>query len=155
MHYVDIVQIHWRSLSRYKNDVMSQLVDEGVPFWSCRTVTGSVGSVRFAEFVDAAPYPPGTTVLLDNHSMHKHSLVRAAAARKGFTLLNTPAYSPEFNPIEMVFGVTKNKFYRRRYSDDFGDDMQQCVEHCLDESAIPSTVSNCFCHVRDFITDGV
>ncbi|MEI6358211.1 MAG: transposase [Verrucomicrobiota bacterium] len=118
-------------------------------------LTGSVGSVRFAEFVDAAPYPPGTTVLLDNHSMHKHSLVRAAAARKGFTLLNTPAYSPEFNPIEMVFGVTKNKFYRRRYSDDFGDDMQQCVEHCLDESAIPSTVSNCFCHVRDFITDGV
>ena len=39
--------------------------------------------------------------------MHKTVLVREAAICKGYTLLNTPAYSPEYNPIEMVFGMQR------------------------------------------------
>jgi transposase len=114
-------------------------------------LTGSIRAPEFAEFVKQAPYPPGTVILLDNHSMHKTVLVREAAASKSYTLLNTPAYSPEFNPIEMVFGTTKNIFYKLRYSDSFGGDMGAVVEKCLEKAATPSTVTGCFRHVQGLV----
>jgi transposase len=117
-----------------------------------RVLEGSVKSPNFAEIVASAPFPPGSVMLLDNHSMHKTALVREAAARKHYTLLYTPPYSPEFNPIEMVFGITKSIFYKLRYTDDFGDDMPSCVDRCLDEVSSRS-ISGCFRHVKG-IVDG-
>jgi transposase len=38
---------------------------------------------------------------------------------KGYRALFTPPYSPEFNPIEMIFGTIKNEFYTIRYDADF------------------------------------
>ena len=67
------------------------------------------------------------------------------------TLLNTPAYSPEYNPIEMVFGTTKNLFYKSRYSASFGGDMGRVVERCLEKAATTSTVTGCYRHVQDLI----
>lgn len=120
-----------------------------------QVLTGSVKAANFADFVDQAPYPPGTVVLLDNHSMHKTVLVRAAAERKGFTLLNTPPYSPEYNPIEMIFGLTKTAFYRWRYSEDAaGAEMTETIGRCLADAAKPSAVSACFRHVKDLVAPG-
>ena len=55
----------------------------------------------------AAAMPPAlwATILLDNAAIHKTPSVRAACQDKGYRLLFTPPYSPEFNPIEMVFGA--------------------------------------------------
>ena len=39
-------------------------------------------------------------------------LVKQTIADKGYVALFVPPYSPEFNPIELVFGVIKNSFYR-------------------------------------------
>ena len=114
-------------------------------------LTGSVKATNFADFVRQAPYPRGTVILLDNHVMHKTVAVREAAESKGYTLLNTPAYSPEFNPIEMVFGVTKNLFYRTRYQETFGNDMTAIIDDCLTTAAKPATVSACFRHVNDIV----
>ena len=113
----------------------------------------STTGIHFAEFVDAAPFPAGTVVLLDNHPIHKTRPVRMAAYRKGYTFLHPPPYTPEFNPIELAFGVIKNKFYQRRYSDNFGDDMRAVVDECVHAGATPSTVLGCFNHVA-CILDG-
>jgi hypothetical protein len=119
-------------------------------------LTGSVKSTHFAEFLEAAPFPAGTVILLDNHSMHKTVLVRSAALAKGYTLLNTPPYSPEFNPIELMFGITKNAFYKARYSKEAfgGDDMAGIVSTCLAAAATPTAVSGCFRHVADIVGGG-
>ena len=112
---------------------------------------GSVGSDQFAAFVASAPFPSGTVVLLDNHSMHKTVAVRAAAASKGYTFLHTPAYSPEFNPIELMFGATKNLFYKLRYSEEEFADVGEGVGRCLDAAAYPASIQGCFRHVRGII----
>jgi len=112
-----------------------------------QVLTGTVNSAIFANFVLQAPYPRGTVVLLDNHSMHKTAVVKAAADAKGYTLLNTPPYSPEFNPIELVFGVTKNVFYKTRYADVGRTDTPQVISQCLSSAATPATVSACCKHV--------
>jgi hypothetical protein len=116
-------------------------------------LTGSVRSAHFADFMSQSPFPPGTVVLLDNHSMHKTKLVQSYAQSKGYTLLNTPPYSPEFNPIELVFGITKNAFYKSRYDEgEFASgDMAGIVTKCLGAAATPSAVAGCFRHVAGIV----
>lgn len=111
---------------------------------------GSVDGPRFASFVDDLPFPMGTVLVLDNASIHKCAAVRQIAADRGYKLLFTPPYTPEFNPVEMMFGVIKNKFYKDRYATSFGDlGMSECVHACVDYGTWPSCVSGCFRHVAE------
>lgn len=51
--------------------------------------------------------PRGTTVVLDNLSVHRHTEVRAVIAAAGCHLISLPPYSPDFNPIEQAFSKLK------------------------------------------------
>jgi len=82
--------------------------------------------------------------------MHKTQIVRAAAAKKQFDLLFVPAYSPEFNPIEMTFGITKSAFYKLRYTDAFDTSMTDCIDSCLGRLSRP-VITGCFRHVSKII----
>ena len=53
---------------------------------------------------------PGDVVIMDNLSSHKRPAVRAAIRAKGARLLFLPPYSPDLNPIEMVFAKLKTLF---------------------------------------------
>lgn len=50
---------------------------------------------------------PGTTVVLDNLSVHRNPAIRTAIEAAGCHLHFLPASSPDFNPIEMVFAKLK------------------------------------------------
>ena len=50
---------------------------------------------------------PGDLVCCDNLACHKVAGVRAALAARGAELLYLPAYSPDFNPIELAFAKLK------------------------------------------------
>ena len=119
-----------------------------------QVVLGSVNGNIFSQFIATAPFPPGTVVLLDNHSMHKTAAVRAEAARLGYTLLFTPPYSPEFNPIELMFGSIKGEFYKLRYTPAGLNNVGVGVETCVSETVDPLAVGKCFRHVSQII-DGV
>ena len=55
-----------------------------------------------------APYlSAGDIVILDNLSTHKVKGVAEIIQAKGARLLYLPPYSPDFNPIEMVFSKLK------------------------------------------------
>ncbi len=71
-------------------------------------------------------------------------------ADKGFDPLFMPPYSPEYNPIELVFGVIKNSFYRLRYSDGFSS-LLDATRRCVQEKTTPSTIRGCFGHVERLI----
>ena len=51
--------------------------------------------------------PTGTTIVLDNLSVHRNAAARAAIEQAGCHLRFLPAYSPDFNPIELVFAHLK------------------------------------------------
>lgn len=78
-------------------------------------VPHSCSSSTFADFLTRAPFPPGTGVILDNAAIHKTREVQAVARRKRIALIFIPPYTPEANPIEMLFGTVKSHFYRHRY----------------------------------------
>ena len=56
---------------------------------------------------------PGRTVILDNLSSHKRAEVRQAVEAAGCRLVYLPPYSPELNPIELVFSRLKRMLRSR------------------------------------------
>jgi len=50
---------------------------------------------------------PGDVVVMDNLSSHKRAGVREAIEGAGARLEYLPAYSPDYNPIEMAFSKLK------------------------------------------------
>ena len=53
--------------------------------------------------------PPGSVLLMDNLKLHKEEWVEAVVRGYGHALLFVPPYSPETNPIELMFNVLKAK----------------------------------------------
>ncbi len=69
-----------------------------------------MNGVIFKAYVERMLAPtlaPGDIVVMDNLSSHKVDGVRRAIEARGATLLYLPPYSPDLNPIEMVFAKLK------------------------------------------------
>lgn len=71
---------------------------------------GALDGPIFAQWVREWLVPalrPGQTVVLDNLSVHKHAAARTAIEAAGCQLCFLPPYSPDCNPIELVFAKLK------------------------------------------------
>lgn len=74
------------------------------------TIPGAVDGAVFAVYAQRVLAPslrPGQVVILDNLSAHKREEARLAVEAVGARLLFLPAYSPDFNPIELAFAKIK------------------------------------------------
>ncbi|HWV35758.1 MAG TPA: IS630 family transposase [Thermomicrobiales bacterium] len=75
----------------------------------------SLDGALFAQWLEEwllPDLPAGTTIVLDNLSVHKNVAAREAVEAAGCRLLFLPAYSPDFNPIELVFAQLKTHLRR-------------------------------------------
>jgi transposase len=73
-------------------------------------IPGPVDGQVFIQWVSAELLPrlkPGTTIVLDNLSVHRSAAVRQTVTEAGCQLRFLPAYSPDFNPIELTFSRLK------------------------------------------------
>lgn len=71
---------------------------------------GPMDGDAFLAWVEQSLAPslrPGDTVIMDNLPAHKVQGVQDAIEAVGASLLYLPPYSPDFNPIEMVFSKLK------------------------------------------------
>lgn len=71
---------------------------------------GPINGVAFAAWVEQALVPtlaPGDVVILDNLGSHKNATARNAIRQAGAHMLFLPPYSPDLNPIEMMFAKLK------------------------------------------------
>lgn len=106
---------------------------------------GSCNSSLFSEFIRELPQSCPQHVLMDNVAFHKTIAVRTTLKECGLNEVFVPPYSPQFNPIEYIFGALKKSL--RRYVDVYG---------CLDASLVAATITtavtqtvltNSFAHV--------
>jgi transposase len=73
-------------------------------------IEGAVDGLVFVPWLQQWLLPqlaPGTTLVLDNLSVHHNPAVRAAIEAAGCQVCYLPAYSPDFNPIELAFAKLK------------------------------------------------
>lgn len=136
---------------RKRYNLLMAITQDGAYSTTIRDTTTT--GVAFAEFLDQLPYPSGTTILLDGAPIHRTHVVQDVAAKKGYSLLFTPPYSPEFNPIEMVFGSIKNAFYVERYSTSFQHDLLGAVVRCIRARTTESVIINSFQHVLNYVIE--
>lgn len=97
---------------------------------------GFINTDRFVAFLETLPYGRGTVVLMDNVRFHHTAAVKALFARRKWTALYVPPYSPWFNPIEHVFALVKRAFRRGCGVDDSFEAVNRAAvraafEHCL------------------------
>jgi len=71
---------------------------------------GPLDTLTFRAYVDQVLVPtlrPGDVIVLDNLKVHHDVAVGATITAAGASLRFLPAYSPDFNPIEMAFAKVK------------------------------------------------
>jgi transposase len=78
---------------------------------ACLALEGSTDTESFRAYVQAVLLPilrPGDIVVMDNLSPHKSDPTLALITQAGAQVLFLPAYSPDLNPIEMMWSKVKN-----------------------------------------------
>jgi transposase len=77
---------------------------------SAMTIEGTTDAVAFQTFISHVLCPTlrkNDIVVMDNLTSHKVSGIREAIEMTGAILLYLPPYSPDFNPIEMMWSKIK------------------------------------------------
>jgi transposase len=80
-----------------------------------RTMLEGLKKDSFANFICKALAPklkPGDVVIMDNLRVHYDSQALKAIESAGAFYLFLPPYSPDLNPIEMLFNALKRRFER-------------------------------------------
>ena len=76
----------------------------------CQVLDGPMTGDRFVAYIEHVLVPTlraGDTVVMDNLPCHKRVGVREAIEAAGCRLRYLPAYSPDYNPIELAFAKLK------------------------------------------------
>jgi transposase len=107
---------------------------------------GAVNAEAFELFVEKVLAPElkaGDVVVLDNLSSHKRPRTRELIEATGAQLLYLPPYSPDLNPIEMVFAKIKQRL--RSLACRTRETLWQAMQSVLDQ-VTPSDAAHCFEH---------
>jgi transposase len=105
---------------------------------------GALNGELFRAYVEQFLVPtlkPGDIVVMDNLSAHKVSGIVETIETAGVKLMFLPPYSPDFNPIELMW--SKIKAILRRLKIRAMELLDQAIVTAFD-AVIPSDVSGCF-----------
>ena len=119
----------------------------GISGMRCSTVVdGAVNGDTFEAFVEQVLVPdlrPGDVVIMDNLSSHKRRRIRELIEDAGARLVFLPAYSPDLNPIELVFAKVKQLL--RSMACRTRDALWKAMQSVLDQVTASDAI-NCYKH---------
>lgn len=95
---------HWQTIT-----MISSIRLDGST--ACLALEGTTDTETFRAYVRQVLVPtlrPGDLVVMDNLSPHKSDQTLALIAEVGAEVLFLPAYSPDLNPIEMMWSKIKS-----------------------------------------------
>lgn len=113
---------------------------------ACMTVDGATNAEVFRAYVEKVLLPtlrPGDIVVMDNLGAHKNKQTLALIEAAGAEVLFLPPYSPDFNPIEMMW--SKLKAILRKIEPRDPDEIVEAVAHALSRIT-PQNVLGWFSH---------
>jgi transposase len=130
---------HWKTTT-----LIAALDSNGL---RCSTVVdGAVNGDVFEAFIKQVLLPQlksGDIVVLDNLSSHRRASIQSLIESVGAELRFLPPYSPDLNPIEMVFAKIKQLL--RSLACRTRDALWRTMQSVLDQ-VTTSDAANCFRH---------
>ena len=119
----------------------------GISGMRCSTVVdGAVNGDVFEAFVEHVLVPElraGDVVVMDNLSSHKRERVRQLIEAAGARLVFLPPYSPDLNPIELIFAKVKQLL--RSLACRTRDVLWKAMQSVLNK-VTPTDAFNCYKH---------
>ena len=119
----------------------------GIDGMRCSTVVdGAVNGDVFEAFIDQVLVPelqPGDVVIMDNLSSHKRQRIRELIEDAGARLVFLPPYSPDLNPIELIFAKVKQLL--RSLACRTRESLWESMQSVLDQ-VTPTDAFNCYEH---------
>ena len=119
----------------------------GVEGMRCSTVVdGAVNADVFESFVEQVLVPelrPGDVVVMDNLSSHKRVRTCELIESAGAELRFLPPYSPDLNPIELIFAKLKQLL--RSLACRTRQTLWHAMQSVLDQIS-PTDAASCFRH---------
>ena len=119
----------------------------GIQGMRCSTVVdGAVNADVFEAFVEQVLVPdlkPADVVVMDNLSSHKRNKTRRLIESAGAALLFLPPYSPDLNPIELIFAKIKQLL--RSLACRTREQLWNLIQSVLDQ-VTAGDAANCFHH---------
>jgi transposase len=109
-------------------------------------IDGAVNAAAFEAFAEQVLAPalrPGDVVVLDNLSSHKSARTRELIEAAGAELVFLPPYSPDLNPIEMIFSKIKQAL--RSLACRTRQALWDAIQPVLD-TVTPADAQHCFRH---------
>ena len=130
---------HWKTstfvAALRQNEITAPLVIDGA-------MDGAVFLAYVEQFL-APTLAPGDAVVMDNLASHKVAGVKEAIEACGASLIYLPPYSPDLNPIEMLFA--KLKALLRKAKERTVDKLWDRIGALLDEFS-PKECANYLAH---------
>ena len=116
----------------------------------------SVNMAKFKKWLDAMRAANGDDkicLLMDNLSVHRSDKAKNYMKELGFRYIFCPAYSPQYNPIELVFAKIKQRFKALRAMKLVGllQDDHEALVHKAVKSVRKKDIVNCIDHVLRFL----
>lgn len=137
---IGVVPRNWK----HNTSVVGALSLSGVQ--AVMTLNAAVDTAAFEVFIEhflAPTLQPGQIVIADNLSAHKSRKVQQMIEGKGCTLLFLPTYSPDLNPIEMLWSQFKS--HLRKEAARTQEKLDELIWPSLCQ-ATPSHIRNWFRH---------
>jgi transposase len=133
-------QGHWKVMTAVAAIRLDGLT---APFTIDCPMDGEIFDV-YVERVLTPTLRPGDVVVMDNLSAHKRPRVRRLIEAAGAAVLYLPPYSPDFNPIEMIWSKVKrllrsfaartidtlHEAFGRAFEQVTTTDILGCFRHC-------------------------
>ena len=130
---------HWKTTT-----LIAALGNQGM---RCSTVVdGPVNGEVFEAFVEQVLVPqlkPGDIVIMDNLSSHKRARICELIEASKAELMYLPPYSPDLNPIEMIF--SKIRQWLRSLACRTRTALWQCMQ-TVQGAVTTSDATDCFRH---------
>lgn len=108
-----------------------------------RLLDGACNRTTFCDFVRSLDMCGRSCLLMDNASIHKGSPVVEAARAVGADVWYLPPYSPQFQPVEIVFSVVKGAYRRSDATRPVAVRVDECVARVV-RDGLRRTFASCW-----------
>ncbi len=112
----------------------------------CMVIEGAANSLIFREYIRQVLAPTlrqGDVVICDNLGAHRDQAARQLIEDRGAQLLFLPAYSPDLNPIEMMWSKVKQRLRSAKARSQ--EDLLEAIRNAL-AAVSPSDAQGFFHH---------
>lgn len=144
---VGVVPRNWK----HSTTILGALSSQGIQ--AVMSLEGATDRLAFDAFIEQVLLPtlvPGQIVILDNLSAHKSPKAQALVEEAGCQWHFLPPYSPDFNPIEMIWSPFKNGLRREAAREQ--PQLEELVWPLLSQ-VTPKQAQNCFAHAGYHLTN--